>query len=93
MTMARAAWFSQDVAVRGDDGGVEVAAVDVDGQHRVLSQVIQRCCGGGCGLPARVDVPAVASGVTADVVADSAGGRLSGDFVPAIREPDRADSR
>src|SRR6185437_15942624 len=41
---------AQDVAVRGEDGGVEVAVIDVDGHHRVPPQVIQRCCGGGLGL-------------------------------------------
>ncbi len=64
--------------------------VDVDGHDRVLPQLIQRHCGGGGGLPGRVSVPAVACRVVADVVADGAGGRLSGGFVPAVGEPDRA---
>lgn len=63
---------AQDVAVWRDDRHCEMTVVDVDGHDWVLPQFIQRCRRGGHSLPARVDVPAAAGRVVADVVAHRA---------------------
>src|SRR5260370_274347 len=81
---------AQDVAVWRDDGGGEVTVVDVDSHHRVGPQLIQGRREGRGGRPRRVDVPAAAGRVTADVVADRAAGGLGGDLVAAVGERDRA---
>ena len=81
---------AEDVAVRRDDGGGEVAVVDVDRHHRACPQLVQGRRGGRGGLPGRVEVPAAAGRVVADVVADRAAGRLGGDLIAAVGEPDRA---
>jgi hypothetical protein len=63
--------------------------VQVDRKHRVLPQPVQRCCGCGRGLPRRVDVPPATCRVVADVVAHRAVGRLGGDLIAPVGEPDR----
>ncbi len=63
--------------------------VQVDRQHRVLPQPVQRRRGRGRGRPRRVDVPPAACRVVADVVADRAAARLGGDLITPVGEPDR----
>ena len=84
---------AEDVAVRRDDGHGEVAVVDVDGHDRVLPQVIQRCRRGGRSRPARVDVPAAAGRVVADVVAHRARHGLSGDLIAPVANSAGHDRR
>jgi hypothetical protein len=81
---------TENVAVRRDDRGGEVTVVDVDSHHRVGPQLAQGRDGRRDPLPGRVQIPATAGRVAADVVADGAAGGLGGDLIAAVGERDRA---
>jgi hypothetical protein len=76
------------VAGRVDDHGGEVAGIDVDGQHRVAAQLLERRHLGGRRLPGGVEIPAAPFRLEGDVVADRAGCRLGGHLIAPVGESD-----
>ena len=81
---------AEDVAVRRDDGGGEVADVDVDGHHGMPAELVQGRDVRRGHPPRGRDIPAAAGRIAGDVIADRAAGRLRGDLIAPVGELDRA---
>src|SRR5436190_20133659 len=82
-----------DPVARGieDDRG-QVADIEVEGQHRALTQLVERWHWPSRGLPRCVQIPAAALGLITDVVAHCAGLCLGRHIVTPISKADILDA-